>query len=135
MLLSKTNGFTLIELMITVAIVGILGAIAYPSYTAYVQKSKRSDALVAVSEAAARQEKYFAMNSKYVAKADPFADKTSISSPEGLYTVTVSVNSSGTSFKVVAKAGSEQKSDSCDEFSLTNTGQKGVKEGTVSDCW
>lgn len=135
MTFSKQQGLTLIELMIVVAIVSILSALAYPSYSAYVQKSKRSDALSAVSQAAANQEKYFAMNSKYIAKADPFSNVTSIDSPEGYYTLTVEVNDSGTSFKVIAKAGTEQASDSCDEFSLTNTGLKGVKEGTVDDCW
>lgn len=129
------SGFTLVELLVTVAILGILAAIAFPSYSAYVQKSKRSDALAAVSQAAANQEKYFAMNGKYIAKAEPFSGTTSIDSPEGYYTVTVEVNSSGTSFKAIAKAGTAQASDSCDSFSLTNTGQKGVGEGTVSDCW
>ncbi|SEA63495.1 type IV pilus assembly protein PilE [Thiothrix caldifontis] len=59
------QGFTLIELMITVAIVGILAAIAYPSYTAQVQKSRRADAQVALQEIAQRQEAYFLRNYSY----------------------------------------------------------------------
>ncbi len=59
------QGFTLIELMITVAILGILAAIAYPSYTAQVQKSRRADAQVALQEIAQRQEAYFLRNRSY----------------------------------------------------------------------
>ncbi|OQX10272.1 MAG: hypothetical protein BWK73_20705 [Thiothrix lacustris] len=59
------QGFTLIELMITVAIVGILAAIAYPSYTAQVQKSRRADAQIALQEIAQRQEAYFLRNRSY----------------------------------------------------------------------
>ena len=58
-------GFTLIELMITVAIIGILSAIAYPSYESYVRKSRRVDAKNALLDLASRQERYFSVNNKY----------------------------------------------------------------------
>ncbi len=63
--IKKHQGFTLIELMITVAILGILAALAYPSYTAQVQKSRRADAQVALQEIAQRQEAYFLRNRSY----------------------------------------------------------------------
>ena len=53
------NGFTLMELMITVVIVGILAAIAYPSYTNYVTQARRSDATINLTRIAALQEKFF----------------------------------------------------------------------------
>ncbi|TAM46105.1 MAG: prepilin-type N-terminal cleavage/methylation domain-containing protein [Gammaproteobacteria bacterium] len=52
-------GFTLIELMITVAIIGILAAIAYPSYQNYVKQTRRSDAQIALTQAANQQERFF----------------------------------------------------------------------------
>jgi len=55
----KPKGFTLIELMITVVIIGVLAAIAYPSYTKYMQQTRRSDAQIALSDAASRMEKYY----------------------------------------------------------------------------
>ena len=55
---SQTRGFTLIELMIAVAILGIIAAIAYPSYLDQVRKSKRSDAQSALLQAANRQERF-----------------------------------------------------------------------------
>ncbi|QQZ30110.1 type IV pilin protein [Thiothrix subterranea] len=75
------QGFTLIELMITVAIVGILAAIAYPSYTAQVQKSRRADAQIALQEIAQRQEAYFLRNSSYAHDLSiPIPDDPSVKS-------------------------------------------------------
>ena len=59
------HGFTLIELMVTVAIVAILSAIAYPAYTEYILKSRRTDAKNALLDLAARQERFYSLNNKY----------------------------------------------------------------------
>ena len=66
---TRTYGFTLIEIMITVVIIGILAAIAYPSYTKYMRQTKRSDAQIALTEIAARQEKFFAQCATYASNA------------------------------------------------------------------
>lgn len=62
---SNMRGFTLIELMITVVILGILAAIAYPSYTSYVAQTRRSDAIINLSRIAALQEKFFTECGRY----------------------------------------------------------------------
>ena len=63
------RGFTLIELMIVVAAIAILAAIAIPSYTQYVQKSRRTDAKNAVLDLASREERYFSINNTYTNNA------------------------------------------------------------------
>ncbi len=63
--LKKTLGFTLIELMIVVAIVAILAAIAYPSYRDSIRKSRRVDAKSALTDIAQKQEAFYARNGSY----------------------------------------------------------------------
>ena len=65
MRIQDAPGFTLIELMITVAVVGILAAIAYPSYQDSIRKSRRADAKSALLDAAHRQERFFTENNQY----------------------------------------------------------------------
>jgi type IV pilus assembly protein PilE len=62
---SATHGFTLIELMITVVIIGILAAIAYPSYRNYTTQTRRSDAQIALTQAANQQERFFTECNSY----------------------------------------------------------------------
>lgn len=59
MIEKKPDGFTLIELMVTVVIIGILAAIAFPSYRNYVTQTRRSDAQIALTQAANQQERFF----------------------------------------------------------------------------
>jgi type IV pilus assembly protein PilE len=67
MLKNKNSGFSLIELMITVAIIGILSAIAYPSYVSYIEKGKRAECRAGLLKTMQQQERYFTQRNEYVA--------------------------------------------------------------------
>lgn len=147
-LYKKSSGFTLIELMIAVAIIGILAAIAYPSYQEQVRKSRRSDAMTALSTAAAMQERWFTEHSSYTTTITNIGGATSA---EGYYTISVVDQTiddatnclSGTympCYKLTAKATGTQASDTkCDEFFLDSTGKKTAENSANVDatdtCW
>lgn len=146
MIFKNPNGFTLTELMIVVAIVGILAAVAYPSYVGSVRKSNRSDAQIALTEAGARQERLHAETGTYVSNTDRnklVSNADGKSSIEGYYEITVSNSVSGQTcttaapyncYLVTATAvGSQAKDTGCATLTLNHLNQKSSTGG--ADCW
>ena len=127
-------GFTLIELMIVVVIIGILAMIAYPAYRNYTVKSKRSDGYSALAAAATDQEKFYSQNMKYATSVEALntlngITSTTLGSPEGYYQITTT---GGDTYTLTATAQEPQASAdaSCKNLTLTSAGQKGP-----SGCW
>lgn len=129
---------TLIELMVAVAIVGILAAIAYPSYQAYVIRSNRTDATRALTVDAQALERCYSQNFTYL--GCPTVTTTAISSPNGYYSVTIPAATLAASSYVITAtpaAGSVQNKDGqCTSFSLDSSGTQ-TSTGTASaqTCW
>ena len=141
------RGFTLIELMITVAIVAILAAVAYPSYTEYVRKARRADARAALLATAQAMERFYTENMTY--KGPALSDTSTIGrtvSPEGHYTIafdsaptgadvcaaTSTSSTTAAAYRLCATPAGAQAADSCGVFSLDS---RGVKKPTTSGCW
>lgn len=129
------RGFTLIELMIVVAVIGILAAVAYPSYTNYVVRSNRSAAQAFMMDIASREKQYFLDARQYLAiNADSGFTALGISIPRevsNFYDVRVpsaTVTTSPPAFRVTAtpKAGTRQAPDGA--LALTHDGQKSPPE-------
>jgi type IV pilus assembly protein PilE len=139
-------GFTLIELMVTVAIVSILAAIAYPSYTNYVKRGYRAAARSQLLQADQYMKRFYAANDSYSTDRGgtgvALPNRLRVSPPEAaagsqLYSITVSSSTDGTAFTVTAAPASAMTGDKCGSFTIDQTGRKGVQSNTATrdECW
>ncbi|WP_031255975.1 type IV pilin protein [Curvibacter lanceolatus] len=139
---SMIAGFTLIELMIAVAIVGILTAVALPAYQKQILKSRRTDAKTALLDLASREERYMSTNQAYASNGTllGFSSDFPVSVPSGsaaTYTLSVTLSNSNGSYTLTATPTGNQTQDTCGSYTLTSLGVQGISGGSMSaaDCW
>jgi type IV pilus assembly protein PilE len=141
MRISRSRGFTLIEVMMAVVVVAILAAIAYPSYQEHVAKSRRAEGKSALLKAAQVQERFFTDKNRYatlaeLAPASGVTSGTTIYSGENpnvpsYYTITLTPATPTTTFTLTAEPNPTTFPDpKCGNFTLTNTGLRGWSSGT-----
>jgi type IV pilus assembly protein PilE len=127
--ITKTLGFTLVELMIVVVIIGILASMAYPAYVENTRATKRSAAQASLMELASFMERYFTENNTYVGATVAASGVTN-----NYYTITSPIpNLSTTTYTLTVVPQGGQAADTCGTMSLTETGAK-TATGTGS-CW
>ena len=143
----RDDGFTLIEVLVAVAIVGLLAAIAYPSYVDQVIESRRNVGKSALLQIADRQEQYFMDNKRYAAdltrlgySADPVTvDKQGAEVPaddaERVYQISLAaVAQTSYSLSAAPQLWQAQKDTDCGTLTLSDEGQR-TQSGAATDCW
>ncbi len=150
----QQRGFTLMEVMIVVGIVGVLAAIAIPSYQESVRKSRRAEARGQLLEVAQYMQRFYSQNDSFAKSKDGTAvtipidlarvPRTAAADAQS-YDISFAAPAKGASnpslafFKIQAarRTGGPMASDKCGDFTLENTGVRGVLNAsdTVANCW
>lgn len=135
--MSKSSGVSLIELLVVVAIIGILVAITLPSFQAQTQATRRADCAKVLTTSSIQMERYFSGNTFSYAGASAGAggiipDKCPIDGTDTFYTV--SVVSDAATYTLSAAPTGAQASDSCGTLTLNQAGAQGAG-GPVDECW
>ncbi|PMG31454.1 prepilin-type N-terminal cleavage/methylation domain-containing protein [Shewanella sp. 10N.286.52.C2] len=130
---NRNNGFTLIELMITITVVGILAAIAYPSYTQFAAKGARADALSGLMNLANRQEQFYLDHKTFTKNMKQLGmDDDPYIVDNGFYEVDAFSIGDGSKYTLKATAiGTQATRDTaCPVIQITSDGVK-----TPTECW
>lgn len=139
--MQKSKGFTLIELMIVVAVIGILSALAYYNYSRYGFRARRADGKNLLMNISSAEERYYTNFNRYAGSVTAAAPTglgfANANSEKGYYKVVVALTNVDQGYTLTATPQTAaQASDQCGNLTLTNTGTKGFS-GNVSNgnCW
>ena len=138
----RQRGVTLIELLVAVVIVGILGMIAYPSYTSHLVKSRRAQATACLQEAAQYMERFYTTNLRYdqtatTSIAVSLPTTACIQDLNGRYVLSIaSVSAHAFALKATPQGAQATADTQCGTLGLSQAGTKTITgTGTVAACW
>lgn len=137
----SSKGFTLLEMMVVIAVIGILAAIVYPNYDEYIKRGKRTEGQTFLTDLAARQERYFVQNNRYVTTEEKLSELygltlVELQSSTGLYVLSLDVGGADDGGYVLTAV--QQFTDRiCGDLTLNALGDKG-RTGSANNaeqCW
>jgi type IV pilus assembly protein PilE len=131
----RIAGFTLIELMIVVAVVAILSAVAYPSYQDQVRKSRRAQAKADLVEYAQLAERWHTTNNTYEGFTLPTNQSPREAGAPSRYGLVINTTQSTFTITATATSSGGQDKDKCGNLGINQAGVKTNSAGTLSDCW
>ena len=137
------RGFTLIELMVVVAVIALLAGIGYPSYQEHVARSRRAEAKAALLENAQWMERQYSISRSYLVDGsggditdDRLPRRASPATGAAAYQVRLATGRTATSFELQAVPQGAMADDDCGTLTLTHTGVQGVTGSKpVAGCW
>lgn len=127
-----SQGFTLVELLIAVAIIGLLAGIAYPGYAGHMKKVYRAQIIALLTEQAQHLERFYTRNGTFI-------DASGVSVGNDRYRITAALNPQDFHLVATPAVESVMAGDACGAFSLTSTGAR-ANPGAAPDmsrtlCW
>lgn len=144
---SRHGGFSLIELMIALVVIGVLAAVAVPSYQSYMRSAYRAEARIALQETAQWMERHFSMTQSYATSSQGGAINNAALATAGLaltpragaarYNISFSAGPTATTYTLQAVPTGAQAGDTlCGTLTLNQQQARGISgTGTVADCW
>lgn len=136
----RHSGFTLVEILVALAIVAILAALALPSYRDSTLRAGRADGKAALMQVASDQERFYSANFTYSTNAVPLAatPAATLTSRDGNYVISVAACAGGTianCFVASAAPQGAQANDTCGTLTINQLGVRTASGGSVEDCW